>query len=173
MKSLPNILSFLRIPLAFMFLSDSYAFRFLALFLAAISDGLDGFLARRYNASSRLGTILDPIADKFFVLFVLTVLFREQQILLWQAFAMISRDMAVVLFGFYLAFTNNLKRYECRAIWTGKISTCLQFGVLLSIVFHATVPLYMYAFFVVLGLGAFLELYLTHFNDDTLSEHIS
>ena len=50
---------------------DAYLFAIVLFFLAGVTDYLDGYLARKYNAVSQLGEILDPIADKILILFVL------------------------------------------------------------------------------------------------------
>ena len=52
-------------------LESNYLFAFLLFFLAGITDYLDGLLARKYNASSDIGEILDPIADKILIIFIL------------------------------------------------------------------------------------------------------
>ena len=74
-----NILTFLRIFLAaiiFILLMspDGYFLALILFFLAGITDYFDGYLARKYNAESQLGEILDPIADKILILFVLFAL---------------------------------------------------------------------------------------------------
>lgn len=155
---IPNILSFSRIPLALLFLNEDSFIRCMALILAALSDGLDGYMARRYRVTSKIGTVLDPITDKFFVCFVFLILFIEGKILLWQIAAMLSRDAALVLFSLYLIFMNRFKKYEIRAFMCGKITTALQFLFLLFIITGNVIPLYMYGFFVILGLGSFVEL---------------
>tara|TARA_B100001063_G_scaffold221696_1_gene227570 strand:+ start:139 stop:678 length:540 start_codon:yes stop_codon:yes gene_type:complete len=71
-----NLLTFSRIVLAaiiFLLLmsSDGYLLAFILFFLAGITDYFDGYLARKYNAVSQLGEILDPIADKILILFLL------------------------------------------------------------------------------------------------------
>jgi len=50
---------------------DGYLLALILFFLAGITDYFDGYLARKYNAVSKLGEILDPIADKILILFVL------------------------------------------------------------------------------------------------------
>lgn len=161
MRSLPNILSFIRIPLAFLFFQENLVYRCLAILLAMISDGLDGYLARKYKVTSKLGTLLDPIADKFFVLMVLGVLLNEKQLTLGEAVTMFSRDFAVLLFGCYLAIIGDLEKYQFRSIVFGKVTTCLQFFVLIGLTCHLSIPYYVFATFVVLGALALLELYLT------------
>ena len=74
-----NILTFSRILIAMiifglLMLKDFYLLSFLLFFLAGLTDYLDGYLARRYNASSNFGEILDPIADKVLIIFLLFAL---------------------------------------------------------------------------------------------------
>ena len=76
MATLINILTLSRILLAaliFIFLMspDTYLWALLLFFIAGITDYFDGYLARKYDAVSQLGEILDPIADKILILFVL------------------------------------------------------------------------------------------------------
>ena len=76
MTTLINILTLSRILLAaiiFLLLMspDGYLLALVLFFLAGVTDYFDGYLARKYNAVSQLGEILDPIADKILILFVL------------------------------------------------------------------------------------------------------
>ena len=71
-----NTLTFTRILLAvFIFLllmsSNGYLMAFILFFIAGVTDYFDGYLARKYNATSQIGEILDPIADKILILFLL------------------------------------------------------------------------------------------------------
>ena len=66
-----------------------------------VSDVLDGYLARRYNATSRLGSILDPATDKIFFLICVGVLFCENSLGLTHLALIFSRDIFLVFFGFY------------------------------------------------------------------------
>ena len=66
--NIPNALSFLRLPLAVLFIvTDSPWLRALIIVLAAITDGLDGWLARRLGQQTGAGQLVDPITDKLFV----------------------------------------------------------------------------------------------------------
>lgn len=151
MISLPNALSFLRIPLAFLFLSQDTFLRALALAIAALTDFLDGYLARRYNICSKAGTILDPLADKFFVVFALAAFYHEGAIALPELISMFSRDIALCIFGLYLIINSLWKNYPFRSIWCGKISTALQLIVLSALTFKLSVPSSIYALFILLG----------------------
>jgi CDP-diacylglycerol--glycerol-3-phosphate 3-phosphatidyltransferase len=96
-------------------------------FLAAASDGLDGYIARRYNQRSRLGVILDPIADKGLLLagiITLSVSNWQYEMPAWFPVIVIARDIMVIS-GVVVVhlFTGSVK---VRPIWTGKVATALQ-----------------------------------------------
>lgn len=160
MLTLPNFITLLRLPLAFAFLQENTFIRGAALFLAMVSDGLDGYFARRYGKISRLGTFLDPFVDKFFVFFILAVMLAEHRLEPWEAATMLCRDISILIFGVYLAFQGNLGKYQFRAIWCGKLMTALQFVVLIGLVLNVMFPPAVYYLFVVIGFSALGELYL-------------
>jgi phosphatidylglycerophosphate synthase len=159
MISLSNSLSFLRAPLAFLFLFENTTLRIIAIVLAMFTDSIDGYLARRRQSVTRFGAILDPAMDKFFVFFVLTVLFFEAKLELWQACAMISRDFFLCLFGLYLSVTGYWESYKFTAIRWGKVTTALQFIVLVGLTLGVVFPSYLYGVFILFGMLAFIELW--------------
>ena len=67
-SDIPNIISMLRIilviPTVMLLLNERYGQALILFAVAGASDGLDGYIAKRYHYVSRLGTILDPLADK-------------------------------------------------------------------------------------------------------------
>lgn len=156
--NLPNLISLLRLPLALLFLIQGVYFRFFVLAIATLSDGLDGFLARRYKQTTRFGALLDPIMDRFFVFFVLLVFMREGRIELWQIFALLCRDLALILFGIYLAISGRLTRCRFGAIFCGKATTFLQFLLFFALMCNVAVPFYVYGLFMALGVFALIEL---------------
>lgn len=160
MFTLPNFITLLRFPLALAFLQENALYRAIAIILAMVSDGLDGYIARRYGKISRFGTLIDPLADKLFVLFVLAILLGEKRLLPWEAATMLCRDFSLLLFGIYLLCKGKLSQYECRAILCGKLMTALQFTVLLGLIFHIHFPPFIYILFIVIGFSALIELYL-------------
>lgn len=159
MLTLPNFITILRFPLALAFLQENPFYRALAIVLAMLSDGLDGYIARRYGKISRFGTLLDPLADKTFVIIALGTLLLEKRILPWEAVTMLCRDLSIVIFGTYLALKGALAKYQFRAIWCGKLMTALQFIVLLGLVLHFTFPPAIYVLFIIIGFSALIELY--------------
>ncbi len=78
---------------------------------------------------------------------------------MWEAGTLICRDIAVLLFGFYLIFTGKLTTFRFRAIWCGKATTFIQFLVLFGLIFGVQFPAYLYGIFVLLGVLALAELY--------------
>jgi CDP-diacylglycerol--glycerol-3-phosphate 3-phosphatidyltransferase len=161
MFTIPNLLSLMRVPLAFLFLKQNLWYRSTAIILAMFTDGLDGYIARRFGSISRFGTLLDPIVDRFFVFFIIGTFLSENKLTLIDASALICRDFSVILFGLYLVLTGKLSKFRFRAIWCGKVTTSLQFLVLLAMTFHVQIPPFVYSIFVVLGFLALIELYLS------------
>lgn len=161
MFTVPNFLSFLRIPLALLFFFFDMHARALLIFLAGMTDFLDGFLARKFHQTSRFGTVLDPITDKFFVMILLSFFYFNNQISPFQICAMLCRDFSVILFGIYLLITKNFNKYHFRSIWSGKISTTLQLIVLFFLTLNISIPENTYLIFILLGISALIELYLS------------
>src|ERR1700747_2292852 len=109
-------------------------FTAIAIFLiASLSDGLDGYVARRYNQRSSLGVILDPIADKGLLLSGIITLSISNwsdvdpdygRFPAWFPVLVISRD-AVILVGAIILYLLN-GRVHVKPNWTGKVATVLQ-----------------------------------------------
>jgi CDP-diacylglycerol--glycerol-3-phosphate 3-phosphatidyltransferase len=127
--TLPNRLSILRIlfiPIIVLFISSQEDGLLLAscllFIIAGITDGLDGYLARKMSLTSRLGLYLDPIADKLLVSSVLITLTYYHQIPLWVTLILVGREFLI----------NGLRAFyamEGIAIYPssfGKIKTALQ-----------------------------------------------
>jgi len=102
--------------------------------LAAISDGIDGYLARRFNQRSELGAILDPLADKLLLVAGIVLLsFHHETYLprlpLWLPVTVLSRDL-ILLTG--LVVINHLcGKTTVRPHWIGKVATVLQMAAVL------------------------------------------
>ena len=159
MLNLSNSLSLLRAPLALLFLFESTTVRLIAILLAMLTDSIDGYLARKWHTTTRFGAVLDPAMDKFFVVFCLGILLSENRLLPWQGLMMISRDFALCLFGLYLSLAGLWQSYEFRAIRWGKITTALQFIVMIALTLGFSIPWYLYGAFVVFAGLALIELF--------------
>lgn len=105
---------------------------------AAASDGIDGAVSRRFHAASSGGRLLDPIADKIFVLMVVATLWSEGTLLIWQIALVGMRDWVVLFVGIWLVLSRNwggLSRMAPR--WSGKLATGAQFLFLLAVLYGA------------------------------------
>ncbi len=159
MLTFSNFLSFIRAPLALVFLQKNIYLRLTAIIVAAISDSVDGYFARRNKSASKFGAILDPAMDKFFVYFALTVLYFEGNVKLWEALFILSRDFALCLYGLYIIFFKKFSEFELRSLRWGKVITAMQFFILMGLTLHYHFSLFVYSLFVIFGILAFLELF--------------
>lgn len=101
--TLPNLVSTSRFALALGFVaSDAPPMRIALIGIASLTDVLDGWLARRTKVVSRFGALLDPVADRFFVLGVVVSYVIGGQFTLLQAALVMFRDVMSVI-GFFVA----------------------------------------------------------------------
>jgi CDP-diacylglycerol--glycerol-3-phosphate 3-phosphatidyltransferase len=113
--TISNLLSIARallaIPFAFVVLGDSAGARLWGagiMIVAALTDKLDGVIARRYQQVTEWGKILDPLADKIGVGVVALVLLVREEIPLWFVGLLILRDILIFAGGMYLKTRNNV-----------------------------------------------------------------
>ncbi len=105
--TVPNAISGVRLALVPVFAvlifrgQDVWALGVLA--LSGASDWLDGFIARRFDQVSRLGKVLDPAADRLFILVTLIALVWRDAIPLWLVLALVSRDVLLACLMPFLA----------------------------------------------------------------------
>ncbi len=102
--------------------------------LAAFSDGLDGFLAKQYGWQSRLGSILDPLADKLLLVCVFITLTWLELIPLWLLITVLARDLLIVIGG--VLFHCTLGRFEMQPSRISKVNTFMQIIFVLLVVFY-------------------------------------
>jgi CDP-diacylglycerol--glycerol-3-phosphate 3-phosphatidyltransferase/cardiolipin synthase len=133
--TLPNVVSMSRLVLAAGFVGTREPSLRLALIaVASGTDFLDGWLARRHAAVSRWGALIDPIADRLFVLCALFTFLYEQSLTTGAFLVLISRDIATAI-GFIVARSVPwLRDVVFRARLLGKIVTVLQLVTLVAII---------------------------------------
>lgn len=163
MLNLSNVLSLSRGIFALAFLQDNPWIRLLAIGLAMVSDFLDGYLARRQRSTTHFGAILDPLMDKFFVIFAGSVFFIEDKLTLLGLAALISRDISLCIFALFLGIVRGWKGYEVKALWWGKITTVAQFALLIGLTVNVVFPYWVYLIFVAMAAFAFLELVVRYY----------
>lgn len=140
MRFLPNLLTILRIALtpwvAVSILNHQSSTALLLCAAAGLTDALDGWLARRWQAQSRFGAYLDPISDKILLVTVYLTLGAIHAAPRWLVALILGRDILILaMAGVALAFTT-LRDFP-PSIW-GKISTHLQiYAALIFLSAHA------------------------------------
>ena len=127
---------------------DWMRFSAIAVFLlAALSDGLDGYVARRYNQRSSLGVILDPIADKGLLLSGIITLSISNwsqvdphygKFPAWFPVLVITRDVVIVSGSLLLHVLNGT--VQVRPSWTGKVATVLQMAAIAWVMLQMRIP---------------------------------
>ena len=167
--TIANLLTVLRLILIPVFVTALYYQQFkwaLAVFFAAaLTDGLDGLVARSFNQKTQLGAILDPMADKLllvtaFVILSLPRFTLTDPIPFWLTAVAISRDVIIVLGAAVINITTGFRRF--RPSIPGKLNTLVQiativyflmanaFGLLaeyLPVVFYATLAMAVFSGF--------------------------
>jgi len=127
--------------------------------VAAASDGLDGYVARRYNQRSALGVILDPIADKGLLLSgIITLSITNWSELdpnygkfpLWFPVLVITRDVVILVGSAILHLLNG--KVRVKPSWTGKVATFLQMAAIAWVMLQLKIPP---LFYVVVAAGVF------------------
>ncbi|HET7599166.1 MAG TPA: CDP-alcohol phosphatidyltransferase family protein [Gemmatimonadales bacterium] len=130
--SVADVFSALRIPLAVAFpLADSAGARLAILGLAAGSDLADGYLARRFGGSS-LGAVLDPVADKLFMVSAFAVVAVSRRLELLEVAGVLLRD--IVATGAFIATALRRAPSAIPARFSGKAVTVAQLLTLLAFV---------------------------------------
>ena len=140
--TVPNQLTFLRLGfLPFFIISvkyDRYAWALAVLVVAAITDGLDGLLARWLNQRSALGAYLDPIADKLLLSSSFIVLALKQKISWWLTILVLSRDVLILTIAAVILVVSGSRPFPPSLL--GKATTTAQillvFIVVSAAVFH-------------------------------------
>lgn len=134
--TVPNLLTFLRMALIPVFASllfyGSSGWALIVFIIAGISDGVDGFVARRFKQESELGTILDPIADKLlmttaFIILTLPNVFspvRHLPVPFWVTAAVIGRDVLIIAVAGAINIMTGFHGFK--PSWLGKLSTLVQ-----------------------------------------------
>lgn len=134
--TIPNLLTFLRMALipvfaSLLFYGNSH-WALLVFVIAGVSDGIDGFVARRFKQESELGTIIDPIADKLLMTVAFIVLslpgvlepVRFLPVPFWVTAAVIGRDVLIITVAGAINIMTGFKGF--RPSWLGKLSTFVQ-----------------------------------------------
>ncbi len=137
-RHIPNIITITRllflIPFLYTLLNEYYQTSFIIFFFAGFTDGLDGFLARRYHWESKLGRLLDPLSDKLFMSSSYLTLGYLGQIPWWLIFFVLGRD--IIILGGVSLYQRLCGPIEFHSTMLSKTNTVLQGFVVFTAVFQ-------------------------------------
>ncbi len=137
-SSLPNLISILRIllvvPVIFCMLAGLYHWALLLFLVAGVSDGLDGFLARRFGWTSRIGAILDPVGDKLLMVAVFLLLGAKGDLPWWLVSLVILRDVIIITGA--VSYHTLIAQVDMEPLRISKLNTALQILLVLVVLYH-------------------------------------
>lgn len=140
-SDIPNIITIFRIGIVpavvVAMLYGQFTLALLLFAVAGLSDGLDGYIAKRFNYTSRLGSILDPLADKLLLVSTYVALGWLGLVPVWLVLLVIGRDVLIVCGA--VAYHRLIGEYEMAPSWISKVNTFFQIVLGLAVVFAAGV----------------------------------
>ena len=167
-KHIPNILTIIRFILVpFIVISlalDNYISALIFFTLSSLSDVLDGYIARKYNAITDFGKLMDPLADKLTQISTLTTLYIKRIIPFWIVLVVIVKEIVLISGASFLYG----KKLVVSSKWYGKLSTVILYlAVVSSFIIHifsinSHFDTYLYALAIFFTLFAMVS-YIEHF----------
>ena len=143
-KMIPNFLTvmriFLAIPIVWLILNERYSAVLWLAFIAGLSDGIDGWLARKLNVLGRFGAIADPISDKVMLVSSYVALAIVGVLPWWLTMIVVLRDLVIVsgAVAYHLLFG----RYDMAPSLWGKLSTLVQIVFVLVMLAQQVYPVF-------------------------------
>ncbi len=137
-RHIPNLITIVRIvlvwPTVLMILKRQFQWALVLFFVAGVSDAIDGFLAKHYGWISRIGSLLDPIADKLLLTSCYLAVASIGLLPWWVAILVAGRDLMIIVgaVGYYFL----LHPFEGQPTWISKFNTFCQILLLLSTLWH-------------------------------------
>lgn len=140
-KHLPNIISFIRlflvIPFIYYFLNQNIQTAFIIFIIASFSDALDGWIARIFHCQSRLGLMLDPLADKILIITCFLLLGYKGFINPYLVLLVLFRDLSI-LFGAFISICILKKSKPLYPTIVSKFNTLFQMLLIVLCLIDAT-----------------------------------
>lgn len=181
--NLPNLISILRIllvPLIVWLISQEiYDIALMVFCVAAVSDALDGMLARFLKCQSKLGAYLDPLADKALLVSIYIALNLKDALPTWVVITVVFRDI-MIIFGTYMLFMFG-KEVEIKPILISKLNTVFQLllvvYLLIDLSLKLAIPYVASTLFLTVGIttilsgGAYLLIWLKQMNAEEAFQH--
>ncbi|NOR41270.1 MAG: CDP-alcohol phosphatidyltransferase family protein [Gammaproteobacteria bacterium] len=138
---IPNIITVFRFllvpPVVWLMLNQRFGAALIVFGIAGFSDALDGYLAKRYNWTSRLGSLLDPLADKLLLLSDFITLAWLHWIPLWLVSLVILRDLIIVAGA--IVYHMRIEQLDAEPSLVSKLNTVTQILLVLAVMFTQAV----------------------------------
>lgn len=134
-SQLPNLITLARLALTPVFVllinHQDYDLALVVFAAAGVSDGIDGFIAKRFHFESRLGAILDPAADKILLVSAYVMLTVLEHLPLWLVIVVVFRDLLIV--GGYIVYTSMYGPVHMRPSLLSKVNTFVQIALVVVV----------------------------------------
>jgi cardiolipin synthase len=141
LRHIPNILTAFRLllvpPVVVLMLKDEFMPALVLFAVAGFSDAVDGFLARRYNWTSRIGGLMDPLADKLLMVSSYLTLGWLGLLPVWLVALVILRDLVIVTGA--VIYNARIEQVEATPSVVSKLNTLAQILLVLSVLFSQAV----------------------------------
>lgn len=128
--TIPNIITIARLSLVpvviISIVQEAWTAAFVLFLIAGVSDGIDGYIARRFDMHSEFGAVIDPLADKALIVSIFIVLAVAGQLPVWFAIIVVSRDLMIlsaILVSWFMT-----RPVKIRPLLVSKLNTALQIG---------------------------------------------
>ncbi len=137
-RDIPNLITIARfvlvIPVTWALLDGRYALALALFFIAGFSDALDGFLAKQFDWTSRLGALLDPLADKALLISCYAALAWNALLPAWLLVLVVLRDIVIVSGA--VIYNYRVERLDAQPTLVSKLNTLLQILLVLLVLFN-------------------------------------
>ncbi len=138
-RDIPNVITALRFllvpPVVILLLQERFTAALIVFGVAGLSDGLDGFLARRFDWRSRLGGIMDPLADKLLVVSSFVTLGWLGLIPAWLVLLVILRDLVIIAGATF--YHMRIEQFEAEPSIASKLNTAAQVLLVLAVLYSS------------------------------------
>ena len=142
-RDIPNVITIARIlltaPVVWALLTERFGLALILFIIAGVSDGVDGFLAKQFRWQSRLGSLLDPLADKLLLISSYFSLGWLGLMPWWLIGVIILRDLVIV--GGAIYWDKRVKRLDAEPTIISKINTFVQIVLVVSVVTDLVWPM--------------------------------
>ena len=137
-RDIPNLITAFRfllvLPVVLLILDGRFGAALIVFGIAGFSDALDGYLAKHYNWTSRMGALMDPLADKLLLVSCYVTLGWLGWIPLWLVVLVILRDLVIVTGA--IVYHVRIERLEAEPRVLSKLNTFTQILLVLSVMFN-------------------------------------